>query len=296
MGASDAGAYADVLRSLDEIPAAPDPSLRYRHRLDVRAAVRDLVSHREVLVSLAERQLRARYKRAVLGGLWAVITPIVLMVAFSLVFNRVTKVDTGGVPYQLFSYLGLVPWTFLSSSMSGGMNSLIGNFALVNKVHCPRMVFPLSAVLVAAFDAVLSCIALVVLFGLNSYTPASTSYWAPLLLLLIVALQVAGLAMFVGVVTVFLRDLKLALPLLLQVGLFATPVGYGFDELPVALRMPMAIINPISAAIEGLRESVLVGVAPDTGYTLAALGGAIATFVLSFVVFRRLEPGIADVA
>jgi ABC-2 type transport system permease protein/lipopolysaccharide transport system permease protein len=230
-----------------------------------------------------------------LGVGWALVTPLVMMVAFSLVFNRVTKVDTGGAPYQLFSYLGLVPWTFFSASMSGASSSLIGNFALVNKVHCPRELFPFSAVGVALFDAVLSLVALAALFALNGVAPQPTSYWVPVLLL-IIAFQTLALALLAGVLTVFIRDLRYALPLLLQVGIFVTPVGYPFEAIPDTWRMPYTVLNPIAAAIDGLRRTVLYGGTPDVGYTAAAAGGAVMLFIISLLVFKKMEPGIADVA
>jgi ABC-type polysaccharide/polyol phosphate export permease len=135
-----------------DTPAAtgPSPELLFRRRVRLFAAMGELWRARELVRTLAERDLRARYKQAVLGLSWAVVTPLLLMVAFTLVFPRVAQVDTGGVPYPLFSYLGLVPWAFFSASVSQGGQSIINNAGLLNKVYCPREVFPIGSVAVAA--------------------------------------------------------------------------------------------------------------------------------------------------
>src|SRR5207248_5181691 len=116
----------------------PPDELLYHHKVSLLTSVREVILARELVRSLAERQLRARYKQALLGFLWSFITPIILMVAFTLVFTKVTKIATGGAPYPLFSYLGLLPWTFFSNSVSSGSTSIVTNTNLINKIYCPR--------------------------------------------------------------------------------------------------------------------------------------------------------------
>ena len=143
--------------------AEPPPELRFRRRIRLVPAIREVWRSRELIRTLAERQLRARYKQAVLGFGWAILTPLVLMVVFTVFFQPVADVDTGGVPYPLFAYLGILPWTFFSSSVSEGGQSLVQNMPILNKVYCPREVFPMSSIAVAGVD---SSIALLVLLGL----------------------------------------------------------------------------------------------------------------------------------
>ena len=144
---SDIALTADVREAV-----GPPAELRFRRHFNLVASMRELWHARDLIRSLAERDLRARYKQAILGIAWAVITPIALMVVFTVIFHRVAKVDTNGVPYPLFSYLGLLPWGFFSSSVQQGGLSLLTNNSLLNKVLCPREVFPLSQVVEAGVD------------------------------------------------------------------------------------------------------------------------------------------------
>ena len=142
---------------------------------------------RELVRTLAERDLRVRYKQAVLGFAWTLLTPFALMVVFTIFFQRVANVDTGGVPYPLFAYLGLLPWTFFSTSVSNGGQSLIVNSQLINKVYCPREVFPLASSVVAAVDTCISVLMLCLLFVVTGFMPKATSVWLPAMLVVQVA-------------------------------------------------------------------------------------------------------------
>src|SRR5262249_50077827 len=144
-----------------------------------------------------------------LGVAWAVLTPVLLMLAFTFVFTKFTTVDTGGAPYPLFSYLGLLPWTFFASSLSLGSVSLTNNVSLLNKVYCPREVFPLSQIIIAAFDAMIATLVLIVLFPLLGYTPTVEIYYVPLLLLVLLAF-VIGVTLATSITLVYMRDLRFA--------------------------------------------------------------------------------------
>jgi ABC-type polysaccharide/polyol phosphate export permease len=272
----------------------PPPGLRYRRRLRLGAALRELWRARELLRTLTERELRVRYKQAVLGFAWAVVTPMVMMVVFSLFIGRVARVDTGGAPYPLFAFLGLVPWTFFSASVSQGGMSLLVNATLLNKVYCPREVFPLSSILVAGFDSLIATAVLALLFAVTGEPPAATTVWAPLLLTIQVGFTV-GVVLIVAPVLIYLGDLRHAVPIALQVGLFATPVAFGLDVVPQALRGLYVAVNPLAAVIDGYRRTLLLGLPPDWKLTLT--GGVAATIVLigGYVLFKRLETGVADV-
>lgn len=291
----DQSTEASVTEEVLDRPDGPPPELRFRRRVGLRPALRDLWRARELIRSLTERQLRARYKQAALGLAWAVITPLVYMVVFTLFFSRVADVDTRGAPYALFSYIALLPWTFFSTAVSQGAISLVSNMSLLNKVSCPREVFPLSSVAGSGVDTAIATLVLGVLFVATGYAPRATSYWVPVLVLIGIVFTTA-VALVMAVLTVYLRDLRHVLPILLQVGLFATPVAYGIEVVPADLRGLYSALNPIAPVIDGLRRSVLEGVAPRAGLVLVGGLSAVVQLVVAYRVFKRLETGIADVA
>ena len=293
-GSRLSGDWSSVLVAEPELPKPPK-ELLFRRRVSLWPSLVEMWDAREITRSLAERQLRARYKQAILGFLWAIITPLVLMVAFTLVFDRVGNINTQGAPYSLFSYLGLLPWSFFSAAVTAGSISLISNLALINKIFCPREVFPLSGVVVAAIDLLLSLLALAVLFVVLGFAPRGTSVWVVLIIPVLLLTTIAW-SILVAVTTVYVRDLRTALPLILQVGLFATPVAYGFDVFPRDLRGIYSFLNPLGPVIDGLRRTVLFGQHPDFSELGLAAVGAVLYFMLGYWAFKRMETGIADVA
>jgi ABC-2 type transport system permease protein/lipopolysaccharide transport system permease protein len=274
---------------------SPPAELRFRRRISPRAVVRELWTSRELVRTLAERELRARYKQAFLGFGWAVLTPLALMLVFSVFFQRVAKVNTGGAPYPIFAYVGLLPWTFFSAAVSQGGQSLVQNVSLLNKVYCPREVFPIAMVKVAAVDTAVALPALGILFILSGFGPRPTSVWVPVLLLIQVAFTL-GITFIASAIVVYLRDLRHALPVILQLGLFATPVAYGIEIVPHRFRAIYSALNPLAPVIDGYRRTVLLGL-PPRGHLLV-LGSitAVASLVIGYVIFKRLEAGFADVA
>jgi ABC-2 type transport system permease protein/lipopolysaccharide transport system permease protein len=217
------------------------------------------------------------------------------MVVFTLFFKGAADIDTGPAPYSLFAYLGLLPWGFFSTSVSQGGVSLVTNVSLLNKVYCPREVFPLASVCLALVDTTIACSALVVLFLIEGYAPHATAVYVPLLLAVLFAFTI-GIVLITSSVVVYLRDLRTTLPLILQLGLFASPVAYGLDKIPARARPLYAATNPLVSVIDGLRRTVLFGQAPRWG--LLALSATTSVVVLAFGywLFKRLEGGIADVA
>ena len=274
---------------------APPQEILFRRRIRLLRSARDAWGAREVIFTVAQRDFIARYKQASLGVLWALFTPLALMLLFGLVFTRVADVDTGGAPYSLFVYLGLLPWTFFSTSVSQGSLSLVSNAQLLNRTAFPREVFPLASVAVALVDMLIASTVLGVLFAINGVAPASTSYWVPLLLVLQIALATAFALAFSAIV-VYLRDLRHATPVLLQLGLFAAPVAYGLDVIPSAARPFYCAVLPIAPVIDGYRRTVLLGEAPQWG--LLGIGAASTALMLvgAYWLFKRLEGGLADVA
>jgi ABC-type polysaccharide/polyol phosphate export permease len=277
------------------VPAAPPPEILWRFKLHIFAAIRELWQARALVRTLAERDFRIRYKQTALGLAWAVLTPLALMVVFTIFFQRVAKVDTGGAPYALFAYLGLLPWTFFSTSVSQGGQTLVTNNQLVNKVYCPREVFPLASVVVGGIDTAIAVLVLGVLFLVTGYAPRATAVWVPLL----VAVQVTftfGVTLVISAVLVFFRDLRHVLPIVLQLGLFATPVAYGMNVVPENLQVLYSALNPLAPVIDGYRRTILWGLPPD--WQLLGPGAITSVLLLAvgYVMFKRLEPGFADYA
>jgi ABC-type polysaccharide/polyol phosphate export permease len=274
----------------------PSPELLFRRRVRLVAAMGELWHARELVRTLAERDLRARYKQAVLGLSWAVVTPLLLMVAFTLVFPRVARVDTGGVPYPLFAYLGLVPWAFFSTSVSQGGQSIVNNAGLLNKVYCPREVFPIGSVAVAAVDGLIATTVLCILFVLFSFVPQPESYWIPALLA-VQLIFTLGITMALSAIMVYFRDIRHLLPIALQLGLFVTPVAFSLDQLvPARLQPAYVAVNPLGGVIDGYRRTVLYGQQPDMQLLLLSAISATVMFLVAYVLFKRLETSFADVA
>lgn len=277
------------------VSEGPPQELLFKRRLRPARTARELWAARELVRALAERDLRARYKQAVLGFAWAVLTPLALCAIFTLVFHRAVKIDTGGVSYPLFAYVGLIVWQFFSNTMNQGALSLANNLSLLNKVYCPREVFPLATMLVASVDMLIGVGVLAVLFLATWTAPAATALWVlPLL-----AIQFAftyGVALILSVAVVYLRDVRHLLPIITQMGVFATPVAYPLARIPVRLQEVYCGVNPLGAVIEGYRRALLYGQAPDARLTVIAAVSSLVFLVGGYLFFKKLETGIADVA
>jgi ABC-2 type transport system permease protein/lipopolysaccharide transport system permease protein len=194
----------------------------------------------------------------------------------------------------LFSYLGLIPWGFFAGAIVAGSNSLLINLTLINKVACPREVFPIAAVVTALIDSFVTALALPVLFLASGFVPKLAALWLPVVLLVQVTFTL-GLSLLLASVLMFVRDVRHGLPLLVQLGLFATPVAYGFNSVPKNLRPLYSLANPIGPVIDGYRRTVLFGHAPRWSHLGLAACTAVVTLLVGYGVFKRLEPGFADV-
>ncbi len=273
--------------------AGPPADIRFRRHIRPVRALMDLWAVREVVRSLAEREFRVRYKQAVLGVAWALLTPLALMVIFSLLFSRVARVDTGDVPYAVFTYIALVPWTFFSVAVLQAGMSLLVNAPLIQKVSFPREVFPVGSVVVAGIDTMIALIPLAMLMAVTGTVPQPTSVWVPVLMPIQLAF-VLGVSFALSATIVFFRDLRHGLPIILQLGLFATPVAYGIEAVPERYRLLYAALNPMGPVIDGYRRTVLYGLQPSWGQTGVAAISASLFFAGGYLLFKRLEGTLAD--
>jgi ABC-type polysaccharide/polyol phosphate export permease len=277
------------------VAEGPPPELIFRRALHPLAMLRELWSRRELVVVLSERDLRARYKQTKFGFAWALLTPFLLMVVFTVFFKRVADVRTGSVPYPLFSYVGLLAWTFFSGALSKGAVSITQNLTLLNKVYCPREVFPLASVAVAGVDTGIAVSILGILFVIYQFMPAATIVWVPLLILVQLAFTI-GITVGMSALVVYFRDVRQVLPMLLQLGLFATPVGYGLEEMPRRWWPIYSALNPLVPVIDGYRRTILLGEPPKLDLLLIGGTTSVLFLIVGYLMFKKVEGGFADVA
>jgi ABC-type polysaccharide/polyol phosphate export permease len=283
------------MSSRPDLDAGPPPELRYRYRVRPLHSLREFWGARRLAWTLAERDIRARYKQAFLGVSWAVVTPLIMMVAFNIFFKRVAKIDTHGAPYPIFSYLGLLPWQFFSGSIGSGGYAFITDSQLLNKIYCPREVFPLADIMGAAVDMAISTAVLGVLFVLFGFLPHGAATWVPVLLLIQIAFTV-GVTLGICGLFVYVRDLKQVVPIILQLGLFATPVAWGLESIPSAWRGLYCAVNPLGVVIDGYRQTILYGNPPQWDLVVFAAISSTIYLVAGYSLLKRLEVGFADVA
>jgi lipopolysaccharide transport system permease protein len=254
--------------------------------------LRELWSYRELLYFLTWRDIKVRYKQTLMGAAWAIIQPLATMIVFTLVFNQLAGLDTGRVPYPLFAYTGLLIWTFFSSAVTNSTNSLITNTNLITKVYFPRAFIPAAAVAAGLVDLAIAGLILVGLVVYYGITPTWGLLLVPVFLLLAVLLALA-VGMLISALTVKYRDLRHALPFLIQFWMFASPIIYPANRLPGRWRHFIAL-NPLTGIIEGFRAA-LFGGSLDRTATLCAVVITLVMLAGSFYLFRRIEETFADI-
>lgn len=253
----------------------------------------ELWEYRELLYFLCWRDIKVRYKQTALGAAWAIIQPFFTMVVFSLFFGRLAQIPSDGIPYPLFAYAALVPWSFFAHSLSSSSNSLVDSANLLRKVYFPRLAIPLATVLSGVIDFVIAFVVLLGMMLLYRRTPTANSLWLPLLLLL--ALTTAlGVGLWLSALNVQYRDVRYTIPFLTQFWLFATPIAYPSSLLSEPWRTLYGI-NPMVGVVEGFRWALLgTATAPGPIILVSALA-AVGLLVSGAYYFRRMENHFADV-
>ena len=253
----------------------------------------ELGEYRELIYFLTWRDIKVRYKQTVLGAAWAIIQPFFTMVVFSLFFGKLAKMPSDGIPYPIFAYTALVPWTFFANGLSQSSNSLVGNANLIKKVYFPRLVIPVSSVIGGAVDFVLAFIVLVGMMLVYGIFPTINIVWLPLLLLLTLV-SALGVGLWLSAMNVQFRDVRYTVPFLTQFWLFATPIAYPSSLLSEPWRTLYGI-NPMVGVVEGFRWALLdADTAPGPIIVVSALV-ALALMVGGAFYFRRMEKTFADV-
>ncbi len=252
----------------------------------------ELWTYRELLYLLAWRDIKVRYKQAVLGVLWALIQPFVKMVVFSMVFGRLAGIDSGGFPYAVFVYAGLLPWGLFADSLTRSGHSLVAGASLVRKAHIPRVIMPAASVMSAVFDYGISLcllLGLVVYFGL----PWRVEFLLIVPLTLITMLVALGVGFFVSALNAAYRDVQYVIPFLTQIWMFLTPVIYPVTAIPQRFRW-LILANPMSGIISAYRAAILGGAIPWDQLGIS-VGIGLGLFIAGLAFFRSMDRHFADI-
>jgi lipopolysaccharide transport system permease protein len=253
----------------------------------------DFWEYRELLYFLTWRDIKVRYKQTVLGAAWAIIQPFCTMVVFSLFFGKLAKVPSDGIPYPIFAYAALVPWTFFANGLSQSSNSLVGNASLIKKVYFPRLVVPVSSIISGAIDFVLAVMVLLGMMAFYGIYPTINIIWLPFLLLLAFTTSL-GVGLWFSALNVQFRDISYTVPFLTQFWLFATPIAYPSSLLPEPWQTFFGL-NPMVGVVEGFRWALLgTDTAPGAIILVSSLV-ALGLLLGGAFYFRRMEKTFSDV-
>ncbi len=257
-----------------------------------RLGLVDLWTHRELLYFLVWRDLKIRYRQTFFGVAWAVLQPVLLMAIFSVSLGRIPGIETSGVPYPLFVFAGLIPWTMFSQGLAGASNSLVGGESIITKVYFPRLLLPVSAICSFLPDLVIGLAILAILLAWFGAGISATAVWLPVFALLAIVVS-AGAGTFLGAVNVRYRDVKHMVPFLVQVWFFASPIVYSSSIIPAQWRW-LYDLNPMTGVVEGFRWAVLGG-EPPVQVAIESVAVAVIVLVVALVYFGRAERSFADV-
>ncbi len=258
-----------------------------------RQYLHDLWRYRELFLFLAWRDILVRYKQTVVGIAWSVIRPILTMLILTLVFGKLGKMPSGGVPYPLLVFCGLLPWQFFSTAVTAGGESLVGNAALVSKVYFPRLLVPAGSIAASLVDFLITIGLLVLLMIWYQWLPPLTVLWLPFFVLLAVA-TAFGVGVWVAALMVQYRDFRFIVPFAVQLGLYISPVGFASGVVPEQYRLLYAL-NPMVGVIDGFRASILGGEHALNGYSVIfSIVGMIILVTTGLWYFRRNERRFAD--
>ncbi len=254
--------------------------------------LRDLWEYRELLYFLAWRDIKVRYKQTVLGAAWAIIQPLTTMVIFTIIFGRLAKIPSDGIPYPIFSFCALLPWNYFAGAFGRSSGSLVGSAHLISKVYFPRLVIPISSLLSGLLDFAIAFLVLIGLMFWYHIIPTITTLWLPAFLLMDVATAL-GVGLWFGALNVQYRDVQYLVPFLSHIWMFATPVVYPTSLIPERWRLLYGL-NPMAGVVEGFRWALLgKGSGPDAMLIVSVLV-TVVLLVSGVYYFRRMERTFAD--
>jgi lipopolysaccharide transport system permease protein len=266
---------------------------RPNDRPTAAAEIRVLYRYGDLFRALTAHRIRVRYKQSVLGVCWAVLQPLALMLIFTLVFGRIARVPSEGIPYPLFAFSGLLVWSFLATGLSNATHALVAHAQLITKVYFPREILPLTYVAAGLFDLCVGSVVLGALLVYHGHPLTWHALYALPVLLVLSALVTVG-AFVLSAVQVRYRDVGIAVPLILYLWMFATPIAYPLSAVPDKYRI-WFLLNPMTGVVESFRRAVVHGTPPDPlVFGVPVLAAAI-LLPVSYVFFKRIEATMADV-
>ncbi|MDX2089252.1 MAG: ABC transporter permease [Kofleriaceae bacterium] len=253
----------------------------------------ELWAYRELVFFLTWRDIKVRYKQTVLGAAWAILQPLMTMVVFSVFFGRLAKMPSDGIPYPIFSFAGLVPWTFFAGALVQSSNSLVGSSQLVKKIYFPRLAIPIAGVLAGLVDLALAfCVLFVLMIGYG-VMPSVQILWLPLFIAMALATAL-GVGLWLAALNVQFRDVRYVVPFITQFWMFATPIAYPSSMLDEPWRTVYGL-NPMVGVVEGVRWSLLeTTISPGPQLAVSACA-ALVVLISGAYYFRRMETTFADV-
>lgn len=261
--------------------------------MNIGAHLRRLFEYGDLLRTLSAHRIHVRYRQTVLGVGWAVLQPLLMMTIFAVVFSRLARIPSEGAPYALFAYVALLPWTFFATSVTNATSSLINHTQLITKVYFPREILPLTYIVAGLFDFAIGLVALGALMAwFQVPVTSAVLYLVPLIALL--AAFALAVSLVLSAVQVRWRDIGFAMPVLVQVWMFVSPVIYPLSVVPDRWR-PLYLLNPVAGVVNGFRDVLLRGARPDVeplAYAAAVTALALPT---AYLVFKHTEATMADI-
>jgi lipopolysaccharide transport system permease protein len=252
-----------------------------------------LIQYKDLLWMWSRREISIRYKQSFLGIAWAILQPLSLMLVFSIVFTRLVKIQTGDIPYPVFSYVALLPWTFFATSISFASTSLVGNMNLVTKIYFPREILPIATNVASFIDFLIASFVFIGMLFFYQISIHLTILWV-LVALIVQILLTLGVSFLVASLNVLYRDIRFIVPLGMQIWMYASPVIYPVSSVPQSLHWLYGL-NPMVGIIDTYRQVILVGEPPNIFFLLLSTAVSIVLFLGGYFIFKRLEPIFADV-
>lgn len=256
-------------------------------------SLRELYKYRDLLRILTERELKVRYKQTALGIGWAVLQPLALMVIFTLVFSYFTNINSEGIPYPIFSYIALLPWTFFQTAVQFGSMSVVNNSGLVSKVWFPREILPLSSLFAALVDFFIAGLMLIFIFPIYHISLTSQAWWIVVLIPVQIIIS-SGIILILSALVVLYRDLKFVIPLALQILFYATPIIYSINSIPDRF-FKLVLSNPLTGLVDSYRRVLLLGKSPNPYYLASSALIGVFLMVIGYWFYKRVDKKFADI-
>lgn len=258
-------------------------------------ALGELWNYREVVFFLAWRTIKVKYKQTIFGASWAIMQPVIQMVIFSIIFGRIAKLPTDGIPYPVFVFAGLLPWQFFANSLGAGSDSLVGGGGILKQVYIPRLALPLSSIASCLVDFLLAMLVMAGLMFWYGYPLTMKALLFPFLVILI-ALAALALSLFLSAMNVQFRDVRHATPFLVQIWMYCTPVVYPLSMIKEPMLATIYSINPMVGVVEGFRWALLGHGELPVQALLISTTVTMILLVIGAIYFKRMERTFADVA